>query len=43
MYNLIDTHFHLDFYKIIMKYIIILIIKIYVLCVTNQPEVLKRV
>lgn len=42
MYNLIDTHFHLDFYKNhddIYHYFNDR--KIYVLCVTNQPEVFE--
>lgn len=42
MYNLIDTHFHLDFYKNhneVYRYFNDR--KIYVLCVTNQPEVFE--
>ncbi|HGM3813874.1 TPA: hypothetical protein ACKOTN_003843, partial [Clostridioides difficile] len=42
MYNLIDTHFHLDFYKNHNEiYNYFNNKKIYVLCVTNQPEVFE--
>lgn len=42
MYNLIDTHFHLDFYKNHNEvYHYFNDRKIYVLCVTNQPEVFE--
>ncbi|WP_395549401.1 MULTISPECIES: TatD family hydrolase [unclassified Lacrimispora] len=42
MYNLIDTHFHLDFYKNHNEiYKFYNDKKIYVLCVTNQPEIFE--
>ncbi len=42
MYNMIDTHFHLDFYKNHNQiYNYFNDRKIYVLCVTNQPEVFE--
>lgn len=42
MYNLIDTHFHLDFYKNHNEvYHYFNERKIYVLCVTNRPEVFE--
>lgn len=42
MYNMIDTHFHLDFYKNYNEiYNYFNDKKIYVLCVTNQPEVFE--